>query len=212
MRIESMTFNPIQENMYVLYDETKECILIDPGCYFQNEKEELESFIIKHKLNPIKLINTHCHLDHICGNKFVAERWNLKLEASLLDEYNLERSIQAGILYNMPIEPSPAISINLKEGDLIKFGNTSLEVLFTPGHSSGSISFLNRQENILIAGDVLFKQSIGRTDLPGGDYDTLIQTIQTKLFTLHPDTKVFSGHGESTTIGYEIRNNPFFQL
>jgi glyoxylase-like metal-dependent hydrolase (beta-lactamase superfamily II) len=206
-----MTFNPIQENMYVLYDETKECIIIDPGCYFQNEKEELENFILKNKLTPIKLINTHCHLDHICGNKFVAERWNLPLEASLLDEYNLERSIQAGILYNMPIEPSPAISINLNEGDVIQFGNTSLDVLFTPGHSSGSLSFLNRAEHVLISGDVLFRQSIGRTDLPGGDYDTLIDSIRTKLFTLPLDTKVYSGHGEATTIGYEIRNNPFFQ-
>lgn len=211
MRIEKKTYNPIQENMYILFDDTKECVIIDPGCYFQNEKEDLENFILKNNLTPVRLINTHCHLDHMCGNKFVAERWNLKLEASLLDAYNLERSIEAGRMYNMPIEPSPDIVIDLKEGDLIKFGNTKLNVLFTPGHSAGSISFYNSEEKVLISGDVLFHQSIGRTDLPGGNYDTLIETIRTKVFTLPSETKVFSGHGDETTIGFEIRNNPFFQ-
>jgi glyoxylase-like metal-dependent hydrolase (beta-lactamase superfamily II) len=211
MRVEKLTFNPIQENMYVLYDDTKECVIIDPGCYFQNEKDHLNAFIADHRLKPVHLLNTHCHLDHICGNAFVSSNWNLKLETSKLDEYNLELSILAGKNYGMPIEPSPAIEVDLKHGDEIQFGNTSLKVLFTPGHSAGHISFYNADHQILLSGDCLFRQSIGRTDLPGGNYDVLIETIRTKLFSLPPDTKVLSGHGEDTTIGYEIRNNPFLQ-
>jgi glyoxylase-like metal-dependent hydrolase (beta-lactamase superfamily II) len=166
-------------------------------------------FISENNLKPIKLINTHCHLDHICGNKYVAETWGLKLEASFLDEYNLERSIQAGKLYNMPIEPSPPIEVDLKEGDEIRFGNSLLTILFTPGHSAGSLSFYSEEHQILIAGDVLFRMSIGRTDLPGGDFDTLISTIKTKLFILPEETIVYSGHGDETTIGDEMKNNPF---
>jgi len=209
MQIKKFTFNPIQENMYIIYDKTKECIIIDPGCYFHHEREELVDFISENKLKPIKLINTHCHLDHICGNKFVTETWGLKLEASILDEYNLERSIQAGKLYNMPIEPSPPIEVDLKEGDEIRFGNSLLTILFTPGHSAGSLSFYSEEHQILIAGDVLFRMSIGRTDLPGGDFDTLISTIKTKLFILPEETIVYSGHGDETTIGDEMKNNPF---
>lgn len=209
MHVQKFTFNPIQENMYIIYDDTKECIIIDPGCYFHHEREELKQFISENKLTPVKLINTHCHLDHICGNKFVADTWNLKLEASLLDAYNLPRSVEAGKMYNMPIEPSPDIEIDLKEGDVITWGKSSLSILFTPGHSAGSLSFYNKENNILIAGDVLFRMSIGRTDLPGGDFDTLINTIKTKLFVLPKDTIVYSGHGEETTIGYEMKNNPF---
>jgi glyoxylase-like metal-dependent hydrolase (beta-lactamase superfamily II) len=209
MQIEKLTFNPIQENMYVIYDETKECIIIDPGCYFHQERDELKSFIDENGLKPVKLINTHCHLDHICGNKYVADTWKLKLEANKLDEYNLQRSIEAGILYNMPIEPSPPIEVDLKEGDEICFGNSRLTILFTPGHSSGSVSFYSQKYNFLIAGDVLFRMSIGRTDLPGGDYDTLIDSIKSKLMILPKDTIVYSGHGEETTIGYEKKNNPF---
>jgi glyoxylase-like metal-dependent hydrolase (beta-lactamase superfamily II) len=209
MQIKKFTFNPIQENMYIIYDETKECIIIDPGCYFHHEREELVDFISENNLKPIKLINTHCHLDHICGNKYVAETWGLKLEASFLDEYNLERSIQAGKLYNMPIEPSPPIEVDLKEGDEIRFGNSLLTILFTPGHSAGSLSFYSEEHQILIAGDVLFRMSIGRTDLPGGDFDTLISTIKTKLFILPEETIVYSGHGDETTIGDEMKNNPF---
>lgn len=209
MQIKKFTFNPLQENMYIIYDEAKECIIIDPGCYFHHEREELVDFISENNLKPIKLINTHCHLDHICGNKYVAETWGLKLEASILDEYNLERSIQAGKLYNMPIEPSPPIEVDLKEGDEIRFGNSLLTILFTPGHSAGSLSFYSEELKILIAGDVLFKMSIGRTDLPGGDFDTLISTIKTKLFILPEETIVYSGHGDETTIGDEMKYNPF---
>jgi len=209
MYLKKFTFNPIQENMYLIYDDTKECIIVDPGCYFQHERQELMDYISAQDLKPVRLVNTHCHLDHICGNKFVADTWNLKLEASKLDEYNLQRSIEAGILYNMPIEPSPPIYLDLKEGGEIRWGHSSLCILFTPGHSAGSLSFYNKENKLLLAGDVLFRMSIGRTDLPGGDLDTLLDTIKTKLFLLPKDTIVYSGHGEETTIGYEMYNNPF---
>jgi len=209
MYLKKFTFNPIQENMYLIYDDTKECIIVDPGCYFQHERQELMDYISAQDLKPVRLVNTHCHLDHICGNKFVADTWNLKLEASKLDEYNLQRSIEAGILYNMPIEPSPPIYLDLKEGGEIRWGHSSLRILFTPGHSAGSLSFYNKENKLLLAGDVLFRMSIGRTDLPGGDLDTLLDTIKTKLFLLPKDTIVYSGHGEETTIGYEMYNNPF---
>jgi hydroxyacylglutathione hydrolase len=211
LRIQKFTFNPIQENMYVLYDETKECVIIDPGCYFDNEEKKLQNFIEENKLVPKYLLNTHCHLDHICGNAFVSKTWHLSLSANPLDAYNLDLSIKAGISYNMPIAPSPPISLELQEGDTIQFGNISLDVLFTPGHCSGHIAFYNEAHKVLISGDCLFRESIGRTDLPGGDWDTLIESIQTKLFTLPEDTTVYSGHGQETTIGYEMRNNPFFK-
>lgn len=211
LRIQKFTFNPIQENMYVLYDETKECVIIDPGCYFDNEEKKLQNFIEENKLVPKYLLNTHCHLDHICGNAFVSKTWHLSLSANPLDAYNLDLSIKAGISYNMPITPSPPISLELQEGDTVQFGNINLDVLFTPGHCSGHIAFYNEAHKVLISGDCLFRESIGRTDLPGGDWDTLIGSIQTKLFTLPEDTTVYSGHGQETTIGYEMRNNPFFK-
>jgi hydroxyacylglutathione hydrolase len=209
LSIKSFTFNPIQENMYVLYDDTKECIIIDPGCYFDHEETELVDFIATNHLTLKKLVNTHCHLDHICGNAFVANQWNLVLEASLMDEYNLELSIKAGIMYNMPIKPSPPITVALAENDKILFGTTQLDIIHTPGHSSGSLSFYNEEHKILIAGDVLFYESIGRTDLPGGDYATLIHAITKKLGHLPDDTKVYSGHGMATSLGHERKHNPF---
>lgn len=209
MHVKKFTFNPFQENTYILYDESKECIIIDPGCYSGAEQDELFSFIESNKLNPVKLVNTHCHLDHICGNKFVADTWNLALEASLDDAYNLDLSVQAGIKYGVPIVPSPEIAVDLKEGATIRFGTSELQILSTPGHSKGSLSFYTKESQFVIAGDALFQMSIGRTDLPGGDYDTLIQAIRTKLFTLPGETLVYSGHGDETTIEFEIKNNPF---
>jgi hydroxyacylglutathione hydrolase len=139
----------------------------------------------------------------------VADTWNLALEASLDDAYNLDLSVQTGIKYGVPIVPSPEIAVDLKEGATIRFGTSELQILSTPGHSKGSLSFYAKASQLVIAGDALFQMSIGRTDLPGGDYDTLIQAIRTKLFTLPGETLVYSGHGDETTIEFEIKNNPF---
>lgn len=207
--IHSFTFSPIQENMYILFDETKECVIIDPGCYNNSERAELADFISKQGLKPVKLLNTHCHLDHIFGNGFVCEKYNLKPEFNDLEQRIFDAFGATCDLYGMDCDPSPQAGNFLKEGDTITFGNSSLEIVFTPGHSPGSITFYNQEQKFMIAGDVLFYGSIGRTDLPGGNYETLINSIRTKLFPMGDDFKVYSGHGPSTTIGFERKNNPF---
>jgi hydroxyacylglutathione hydrolase len=207
--IHSFAFGPFQENTYILYDETKECIIVDPGCYDEQERAELAAFIETNRLRPVRLINTHCHIDHVVGNKFVAEKYKLPLEMNELDLPNLNSLMMVAKMYNLQAEPSPAPSVYLNEGDVVKFGNSVLEILFTPGHSPGSITFYDRGQKFMLAGDVLFKGSIGRTDLPGGHYDTLISSIKDKLFPLGDDYVVYNGHGPSTTIGYEKKYNPF---
>jgi glyoxylase-like metal-dependent hydrolase (beta-lactamase superfamily II) len=211
IQIQSFTFSPIQENTYVLYDDSGECVIIDPGCYDEREREKLSSFIDDKKLKPVRLLNTHCHLDHIFGNGYVSSKYNLKPEFNENDLRVFEAFAATCDLYGMNCDPSPPAGNYLNEGDIVTFGNSSLEIFFTPGHSPGSITFYNRAEKFMIAGDVLFYGSIGRTDLPGGNFDTLIESITKKLFSLGDDFKVYSGHGPVTNIGFERKNNPFLK-
>ena len=211
MQVKVFTFNDFYENTYVLYDDTKECVIIDPGCNSYQERQELRTFIEQKHLTPVKLLNTHCHIDHILGNYFVTTQWKLSLTAHNGEIPVLESGMQIAQLYGIYYEPSPEISDFIKEGDTISFGDTTLTVLYTPGHSPASVSFYNKESGILIAGDVLFRESIGRTDLPGGDFDTLIRSIRIRFFTLPDETIVYSGHGPSTTIGYEKLHNPFLR-
>ncbi|MBK7882710.1 MAG: MBL fold metallo-hydrolase [Chitinophagaceae bacterium] len=210
LQIQSFTFNPIQENTYLLYNELKECIIIDPGCYFDEEKQKLQSFITENGLKPKLLLNTHCHLDHTFGNKFISETYNLVLHIHPLEKKVLEYGPTSGLMYNLPFDNYGGELIYLNEKEKIIMSSDELEVLFTPGHSPGSVCFYCARQNFVIGGDVLFQRSIGRTDLPGGDYDTLIDSIQTKLFILPGKTEVHSGHGERTTIEDEKLYNPFF--
>jgi len=209
IQIDFFTFNPFQENTYILSDETKECLVIDPGCYDSFEKDELERFITDQNLKPVKLLNTHCHIDHVLGNKFVADKYKLPLELNSKEVPLLKAVKEYAPQYGIYCEPSPEAAVFLNEGDRVRFGNSELKVLFTPGHSPGSICFFNEKEKFIISGDVLFQMSIGRTDLPGGDYDTLIKSIREKLFVLDDDIKVYPGHGPMTNIGFEKKNNPF---
>tara|TARA_B100001142_G_C14031996_1_gene538516 strand:- start:10 stop:648 length:639 start_codon:yes stop_codon:yes gene_type:complete len=210
MEIKKITFNPFQENTYVVWDETRECIIIDPGCYEESEKETLKRFIVDNNLNPVKLINTHCHIDHILGNKFVSEQWNIDLYMHKDDMMILEGAGDIAKTYGfVKYAGSPYPKYFLKEGDSLEFGHSSLKILHTPGHAPGHICLLNLAEKFIIAGDVLFNGSIGRTDLPGGNFDTLIKSIKTKLLWLQDDTSVLCGHGPSTTIGTEKNTNPF---
>jgi len=209
INIQTFTFGPFQENTYVLYDSSKECIIIDPGCYDEQERQELADFIETNKLHPVRLLNTHCHIDHVVGNNFVAKKYNLKLEINKHDLTTLHSLMMVARMYNLQAEPSPEPSVFLDEGDVVKFGNSMLEIVFTPGHSPGSITFYNKEQKMMIAGDVLFYGSIGRTDLPGGHYQTLIDSIKNKLFPLGDDFVVYNGHGPSTNIGFERKNNPF---
>jgi hydroxyacylglutathione hydrolase len=209
MKIKQFTFNPFFENTYLLYDETNECVIIDPGCSQIEEYNELKKFIEKEGLTPVRLLNTHSHIDHIFGNRFVADTYKLELEAHEKESDHIKNADSYAGMFGMPSPNTPAISKYINEGDAIVFGNTNLEVLFTPGHSPGHVVFYNPQQKVIIGGDVLFRESIGRTDLPGGDYNTLIQSIKNKLFVLEDDITVYPGHGMPTTIGYEKRYNPF---
>ena len=212
MNIKSFTFNPFQENTYIIYDDTKECIIIDPGCYTKEEKKILKEFILNEGLKPMKVVNTHCHIDHILGNKFVIEEWDLELYIHKEDLSLLENAGNIGKMYGLEnYEESPLPQHFLSKGDIIVCGNNKLEILFTPGHAPGHICLYNKENNILLAGDVIFQRSIGRTDLPGGDHAKLINSIITQLFPLPNETQIFSGHGPSTNLGYEKGNNPFLK-
>lgn len=204
-------FSPVMENTYVLYNEQHECIIIDPGCYYPEEKEELESFIKSQALIPKLLLNTHCHLDHVFGNKWVAETYGLILQIHEKEESVLDYAATAGLMWNLPFENYTGDLLYLREGDIVKLGDDTLKVLFCPGHSPGSIAFYCEKQEFVIGGDVIFKMSIGRTDLPGGDFNTLINSIRTRIFTLPPQVKIYSGHGDSTTVEFEKDNNPFLQ-
>lgn len=209
MKVQSFTFNPFEENTYILYDDTGECAIVDPGCCDRSEQKQLTDFITAKNLKPVRLINTHCHIDHVFGIPFVCDHYGLKLEIHEGELIVLRFAKQTGIMYGTPVDEMPEPGAFLTEGDVVTFGNTSLRVLFTPGHSPASICFYDKESKQLISGDVLFKGSIGRTDLPGGNYETLMQNIFSKLMTLDDDVKVYPGHMDATTIGKERRNNPF---
>jgi glyoxylase-like metal-dependent hydrolase (beta-lactamase superfamily II) len=192
-----------------LYDDSKECIIIDAACYIKKEEDALLKYITDNQLKPVRLLNTHCHLDHIFGNKFIHESFDLNPEAHEDEKPNNDFAAQAAENYGLTMAAPPPLVNFIDENDTIKFGNSKLDILHLPGHTKGSLAFYSEEENAVISGDVLFKDSIGRTDLPGGNFDTLKESIVTRLYTLKDDTAVLPGHGPSTEIGYEKRNNPF---
>lgn len=209
MIIKQFVFNAFSENTYIVYDETNECIIIDPGCYDQSEKATLKNFIIDNKLKVTSLINTHCHIDHVLGNYFVKHEFNVDLIIHELDKATLKANEIVAPMYGFNAYEAVEADKFIEEGNLIKFGNSVLKVIFLPGHAPGHIALVNESEKICIGGDVLFQQSIGRTDLPGGDFETLMNSIKQKMFLLADDVTVYCGHGPSTNIGFEKQNNPF---
>ncbi|WP_207512236.1 MBL fold metallo-hydrolase [Longitalea luteola] len=211
LTVTSFTFSPVQENTYVVYNETGECCIIDPGCYFGNERNELKEFIQTSGLTPKYLLNTHCHLDHVFGNKFIHETWGLTLHLHEKEKPLLEYAPTFAVSWGLPFDNYKGDLIFLREGDTVALGTDALQVLFTPGHSPGHIAFYCKAQQFVLGGDVLFHQSIGRTDLPGGDFETLIASIRNQLFVLPDDTVVYPGHGPQTTIGYEKKHNPFLK-
>jgi len=211
LTVKRFIFNPIQENTYVVYNGKDACAIIDPGCYFPEEKHTLSSWLKKNDLHPNLLLNTHCHLDHVFGNKWIAEQYHLDLQMGEKELWTFNFAPESGIRWSMPFENYSGNIIFLKDGDEILMEEDKLEVLFTPGHSIGHIVFYNRIQGFVIGGDVLFRMGIGRTDIPGGDSETLLVSISEKLFTLPDDVIVYPGHGEPTTIGYEKENNPFLR-
>ena len=209
--IKSFQFSPIVENTYLLYNEFNDCVIIDPGCYYDAEKVVLVSFIEDKKLKPTMLLNTHCHLDHVFGNKFIAEKYNLTLQMHKNEEPVLAFAVTSGLMYNLPFDNYEGDFIFLNDGDTIQLGKDELKVLLTSGHSPGSISFYCAKQNFVIAGDVLFKNSVGRSDLPGGNHEQLIKGIKEKLLTLPNNTIVYNGHGEATMVGIERVENAYLQ-
>lgn len=209
--IRNFVFSPIHENTYVLYNDSKECIIIDPGCYFDDEKQQLLDYVKKTGLVAKLLLNTHCHLDHVFGNKFVHETFGLTLHLHTNEQKMLEMAPASGLMWGMPFDNYQGNFIFIKEGDVLRLGDNELKVIEAPGHSPGHVCFYCEKQGFIIGGDVLFQGSIGRTDLPGGSFDTLIKSIKTKLFPLPDETIVYSGHGEVTTIGEEKMYNPYLK-
>lgn len=209
IKIKKFVVNPLRENSFILYDDSRKCILIDPGFYFEEELHEVAHFINDNQLKPVRLINTHCHFDHLMGVEYIRERYSLPFECHRDDLFLLERANQQAVEFGFNIPPVRYPDSFLKDGDLIEWGDSVLQVIHVPGHSPGHVVFYSASDGIIIGGDVLFAGSIGRTDLPGGSYDQLIDAIKRKLLPLPGNTKVFAGHGPETTIGFERLNNPF---
>ncbi len=209
--IHDFVFGPFQENTYVLFDETKECVIIDPGNNSASEDKKLRDFISENQLIVKRLILTHGHIDHINGNKYVYDTFGFLPEVHKNDLYFIEKHLASATMYGLNAQQSPMPKNYITEGDVIEFGNSKLQTIHTPGHSPGSITFYNLEQKFMIAGDVLFYGSIGRTDLPLGNFDDLISSIKSKLFPLGDDMKVYNGHGRPTSIGFERLNNPFLQ-
>lgn len=211
MKIKRFEFNMLPVNCYLVYDSTKEAAIIDPGCFYAEEREFLRDYIKSKGLTPKHLLCTHLHLDHVFGCKFIKDTYGLGIEANPADEYWLQQAPQQartfGLTYPEIHEP---IEKPLFDGDKVTFGDLELEAICVPGHSPGSLAFYSREKKVLFSGDVLFQGSIGRADLQGGNFEELKEAICNRLFTLPDDVTVYPGHGPSTTIGYEKRNNPFF--
>jgi hydroxyacylglutathione hydrolase len=207
--IKRFVFNPIQENTYILYDETHECVIIDPGFHSDEEKERLDQFISKRGLKPVRLVNTHCHFDHILGVNHCREKYQLLWEIHQEDAFLVEYAPIQANLFGMSMPPIQPADHYLKEDDEITFGNSALRLIHVPGHSPGSLVMHSPTQQFILVGDVLFCQSIGRTDLPKGNHHMLIQGIKNKLLPLDPNTKIYSGHGPASTIELQKKHNPF---
>ncbi|MBT3385729.1 MAG: MBL fold metallo-hydrolase [Prolixibacteraceae bacterium] len=209
IKVEKFEVNPLRENSFVLSDESGECVFVDPGFFYREERREIKEYIADNKLKPIKIINTHCHFDHIMGVEFIRNEYKIPLCAHADDAFWINKASEQGQMFGFDMKPVAPIDYFLNEKETLTFGDSLLEIIHIPGHSPGHIVFYNNENNFLIAGDVLFYGSIGRSDLPGGDHETLISNIKNKLFQLPGNTKVFCGHGPETTLGFEKSTNPF---
>lgn len=207
--IKKFTFNDFQENTYVLSHSNGQAIIVDPGCHSKNELKMLFKYIADHKLDIQLIINTHCHIDHVLGNADVVAKYQCPLWAPIGEKEVLHSMPAVANLYGMSYTTSPEPDYWYSDSDLINLGPQSLKVINVPGHSPDSMVLYWATGQWAIAGDVLFRDSIGRTDLPGGNHQALLTNIKEKMYTLPEETVIYPGHGPTTTIGYEKNNNPF---
>lgn len=213
LTVTSFCFNPFQENTYLISNEAKECVIIDPGCYSEVEKNELKAFVEANNLTVKALLNTHCHIDHVLGNAFVKREFDVDFYMHKLDEPTLKAISTYAHVYGFEgYELSPDADYFVEDLEVLKFGGIELKVIFGPGHAPGHVAFYNEENKILIGGDILFKGSFGRVDLPGGNIEILKETIHKRMFTLPEDTVVFPGHGDATTVGMEKKANYIWQF
>lgn len=209
MNIAKLVFNPIMENTYIVWDDTKECIIIDAGNFSAREDAQLTDFISERGLKPVMAVNTHGHFDHAMGVGYLKETYGVKFACSSKDQFLVDSAQQSGAMFGVKCAPVPAIDIDLDKMEEIAFGATKLRVIKTPGHTPGHVSLYNEEQKVLFTGDTLFRESIGRTDLPGGDYSWIMTSILEKLVPLGDDVEFYPGHGDKSTIGHETLYNPF---
>lgn len=209
MKIATFSFNAFQENTYLISDRTGSCVIIDPGCSNANEEKELDKYIEENSLTPTMVVNTHGHVDHVAGCKYVVEKYQVPFALHPDDIPNVENAKEHGLIFGFELDTPPKVDIFLEEGCPVCFGESELQVIHLPGHSAGGVGLYSESEKFLIVGDTLFRGSIGRTDLPGGNYDILMKSIKEKLLSLPGDVTVFPGHGPNTTIQHEHDTNPF---
>lgn len=210
LTIKKLVFNPFGENTYIIWDKSKEAAIIDPGMMSDYENSVVLKFVTDNQLNLRHLINTHAHIDHIAGNGFVKRTFGLESECNKADEYLAKHVCEQAQMFGLRYNGNPlSIDIHLNDNDTIKIGDESLSVIYVPGHTKGHIALYSQQSDCVFTGDALFRQSIGRTDLPGGDYATLIRSITGRLMNLPETTAIYPGHGENSTIGFENANNPY---
>jgi len=209
--IKPFVFNSFMVNTYLLFDETREAIIVDAACSDTREEEYFENFLDSNSLKLVRNINTHCHIDHILGNAFIEDRFGIRPEYHPASESFLIRAKDIGASYGFTVSRIPEPGSLLQDGDKVTWGKSELKVLYTPGHADGSICLYSEAQGFVVTGDLLFRDSIGRTDFPTGDFDLLMESLHTKLFILPYDTVVYPGHGPETTIGYELMNNPFIR-
>lgn len=209
IQIKTFYFNALRVCTYILWDETRECIIVDPGCESPGEQQRLHKFITENTLKPVLLVNTHAHFDHVMGNLFVQDTFSIPSAIQEDDKPLLERVAQQSSLFGFVVPQPPPPALLLTEKEPVRFGHSQLRVLHTPGHSRGGVCLYAEPDKFVLTGDTLFEGGIGRTDLPGGNYGDLVNSIMTKLAVLPEDVKVYPGHGLPTTIGTEKQNNPY---
>ena len=209
MNIAVHVFNPFQENTYVVADETGQCVVIDAGNYSEAENKKLQEYLKSRNLNPVLALNTHGHVDHILGVQFLKDAFGIKFALHGDDKFLVDSAPEQGRMFGFEVENIPSVDIDIKDLKEIKFGNTTFQIIHTPGHSPGHVCFYHPENKILFSGDTLFRESIGRTDLPGGDYSWIMKSILQKLIPLGGDVKIYPGHGPHSSIGYELLYNPF---